>query len=89
MKRVYDINRTEYSHLILPSRPAVEKKSSIGDVKIDPDNQLSQEWKQEFINICQDFSDILTPVPGKCNGYFGFIDNSLNFTKTPPTSIKA
>jgi hypothetical protein len=41
VNKVYDFYREDNSHLILPDRPKLEKKSYLGDVKIDPDNQLS------------------------------------------------
>ena len=55
----------------------------IKDVQIDPDNQLSTEWKQKFQSLCEKYSSIITPVPGKYNGYYGHVDNSLHFSSTP------
>ena len=40
-------------------------------------------WKNKFKSICQDFRDIITPGPGKYNGFYACIDNSINFSSTP------
>ena len=64
-------------------------KSHLNDVIIDPDNQLSSEWKLKFKKVCEEFLDILNPRPGRYNGYYGNIDNSINFCSTPPPSIRA
>ena len=89
VNKVYDLHRNDNSHLVLPDRPKVEKKSYIGDVSIDPDNQLSPSWKTKFRQVCEEFSDIITPVPGRYNGYYGRVDNSIHWVSNPPPSIKA
>ena len=33
--------------------------------------------------------DTINPNPGRYNGYYGDIDNSLDFISTPPPSIRA
>lgn len=58
-------------------------------VLLDPDNILSQEWKTHFMETLKQFSDIITPVPGCYNGFYGHIDCSLNFIQSPPSSNKA
>ena len=84
VKKVYDVGREDLSHLILPDRPAVNEKCSyLEDVQIDPDNQLTPEWKKKFSSLCEKFTAIITPVPGRYNGYYGHVDNSLNFSSTP------
>ena len=90
VSKVYDLCRQDYSHFLLPDRPLIDTtKSYINDVQIDPDKQLSQEWRDKFYNVCHQYSDIITPIPGRYNGYFGQIDNSLNLIGPPPPSIKA
>ena len=89
LNKVYDISRSDLSHLILPSRPEIDDtKSFLDDIQIDPDDILSSEWKQKFASLCQEYQAIITPVPGKYNGYYGHVDNSLHFSSTP-APIKA
>ena len=68
-------NSTETSHIHL--------------INIDPDNILPTSWKDRFLSIFEQYSDIINPDPGTYNGYFGNVDCSLNFIKEPPSSIKA
>lgn len=67
----------------------IKPTNYLTDVSIDPDNILSQEWKDNFKNILQDFSDIITPIPGSYNNFYGEVDCSLNFIQDPPSSNKA
>ena len=39
--------------------------------------------------MCSDFKDIINPCPGKYNGYYGRVDNSINFASAPPPTIRA
>ena len=89
IRKLYDISDNDLSHLIPMSTESLDSESHISDISIDPDNQLSAYWKKEFRSICEQFSDIITPRPGKYNGYFGRVDNSINFSSKPPPSIKA
>ena len=58
-------------------------------VSIDPDNQLAPCWRLSFRELCSKFSDVLNPNPGRYNGHYGDIDNSIDFLSTPPPSVKA
>ena len=87
--KVYDLNRSDLSHLILPKRPEIDlDQSYLADIQIDPDKQLSAENKLKFKNLCEKYSDIITPAPGRYNGYYGRVDNSLHFISNP-APIKA
>ena len=55
---------------------------------IDPDNLLSQEYKQCFASILGQFEDIITERPGRYNGSFGQVSCTVNMTNEPPPSIK-
>ena len=89
VKKVYDL-QGDKSHFILPDRPNVDSnKSYINDVRLDPDQQLSPDCRNRFLSACHQFSHVITPIPGRYNGYYGHVDNSLNFVGTPPPSIKA
>ena len=67
----------------------VHKIDDIKTASVDPDNILSTQWKNHFTSILTDFSDIITPVPGCYNGFYGNIDCSINFIQPPPASNKA
>ena len=84
VKKVYDTSRSDLSHLILPERPKIDPTVSyLSDIQVDPDDQLSSEWKEKFSSLCKRYSSIITPAPGRYNGYFGHVDNSLHFSSTP------
>ena len=73
---------------ILPERTVDEDKCFLNDIKIDPDEQLSEETNLKIQQLCEKYSNIITPVPGKYNGYYGRVDNSVNFISNP-APIKA
>ena len=87
VRKVYDIGNTDVSHLI-PAQ-SLKQESFISEVNIDPDNQLSPEWKHKFKETCLEFSDIINPRPGKYNGFYGRVDNSINFASVPPPTVRA
>ena len=89
VNKIYDLHRSDESHLHLPKRPHIDTSiSNLKDVKVDPDKQLTDEMGEKFFKLCSEYSDIITPVPGKYNGHFGRVDNSLHFSSTP-APIKA
>ena len=60
----------------------------INDVTIDPDGTLTQSWRDKFRNLCLEYSDILNYRPSKYNGWYGEIDNSIDFSSSPPPTKK-
>ena len=64
-------------------------KSYTEQVIIDPDNQLSQDWKNQFKDVCENFIDVINPNPGRYNNFYGDVDCSIDFCSTPPPSVKA
>ena len=91
-RKIYDINREDISHLIphkIPDDKNDDKEDYLDEISVDPDNILSSAWKQRFLSICKEYSHIITPRPGKYNGFYGRIDNSINFSASPPPSIRA
>ena len=58
------------------------------DVIIDPDNQLTPEWRKKFRDLCYEFPDVLDPKPGRYNGAFGWLENSLDFVSKPPSNSR-
>ena len=87
VRKIYDLSRDDLSHLIPSEQPVADKENYLDEISIDPDNILTPAWQTRFRKICSDFSDIITPRPGKYNG--GRIDNSINFTAAPPPSIRS
>ena len=60
----------------------------VDDVKIDPDNRMNAEWKQKFRELCQEYSDIINYRPAKYNGFYGDVDNTIEFASIPPPTNK-
>ena len=89
IQKIYDLGREDLSHLYQARDIDGENSSYLEEISIDPDNVLTPDWRNRFASICKDFSNIITPKPGKYNGYYGRIDNSINFCNTPPPSIRA
>ena len=77
------------SHVTPQPIRKVNTADFLKDVCIDPDNILSNEWKQSFMDLMTDFTDIITPNPGCYNGFYGNVDCSINFLQPPPASNKA
>ena len=64
-------------------------KSYTDQVIIDPDNQLTEEWRTKFKKVCDDFTDVINPNPGRYNNFYGDVDCSIDFCSSPPPSVKA
>ena len=87
LRMIYDISDDDLSRFV----PHVERdfsKSYIKDISIDPDNLMSASWKRRFHSLCEKYSDIITPVPGKYNGAFGWTSTDINFSSKPPSVTK-
>ena len=54
------------------------------DIDLDPDNIMPNEEKKRFRSITNDFAEIFTKQPGKYNGFYGRVNNTLNFASKPP-----
>ena len=54
------------------------------EIDLDPDNVMPAEAKQEIRDISNEFAEIFTKAPGKYNGYYGRVNNTLNFATKPP-----
>ena len=88
LMKIYDISREDWSHLSLPSNIPPDNQNYIDQVSIDPNNQMTKIWKKSFLNLCESFSDIITPQPGRYNGYYGHTSTDINFSSTPPSNLK-
>ena len=87
------VSSVPYTHV--PTKAYSTYSVSIADekytdkVSIDPDELLAPNQKEKFNDLINEYSDVISPKPGKYNGYFGDVDCSLNFIKDPPASLKA
>ena len=86
--KVIEDARTDFTDLEPPPNFNPDEDHT-QDIKLDPDDQLSQGWKEKFQNVCSEFKDIFNPNPGRYNGFYGDIDCSLNFASVPPPSVRA
>ena len=86
VNKTYELGFKNIDHLL--AQPP-DNGDYLHEISIDPDNILSDEWKNKFASICKRFSHLITPKPGRYNGFFGRVDNSINFATQPPPSIKA
>ena len=85
--KIYDVAR-DHSHL-LPSKGQLEETNSyLNDISIDPDGVMPKIWKTRFKQLCTEYSNVITPVPGRYNGAFGRTSTDINFTSTPPSNQK-
>ena len=53
----------------------------IKDIQIDPDNVMTDNWKQKFTLLCENFSDIIQYKPATYNGFYGFVHISSQIDK--------
>ena len=58
------------------------------DVSIDPDNCMSSSWKQKFKHLVTSFKDVINYRPGRYNGSYGYVDNTIDFSSPPPPTSK-
>ena len=65
-----------------------ENESFLSQVQIDPDNQLSQDWKDKFRELLAGYDKVINPAPGKYNAAFGETTTKINFATVPPPSDK-
>ena len=89
LRKVYDINNQSMKQYEKPFLPKpITELFDFNQIKLDPDNILSYEWKTVFRDILTGFTDILTEMPGRYNGYYGQVPCTLTLTGTLPPSLK-
>ena len=49
---------------------------------------MLQPWKVKFLDLCNEFTDIKNYRPAKYHGFYGNIDNSIDFVSIPPPTHK-
>ena len=76
-------DQTQYSQGV-----TIKTKDYTDQIALDPDNILSPEEKAAFRKLCSEFKDVIRPEPGRYNGFYGHIDNSINFSARPPPNKK-
>ena len=85
--RVYNTDAVDLSQFENP-KPVEPDLSCLEEISVDPDNILSPEQKELFRLINCQYLDVLNRSPGRYNGSYGHIDNSINFIARPPSSNK-
>ena len=60
----------------------------VSDVQIDPDDTMNQHWKNKFLELCKEYTDIINYRPARYNGYYGDVNNSIDFATLPPPTQK-
>ena len=88
LRKIYDINNSSMKQFERPSILCNDNQCDLNQVKLDPDNVLSNDWKHIFTDILSNFTEILTTKPGRYNGYYGQVPCSLTLTGTLPPSVK-
>ena len=86
--KIYDISREDLTHLAPPDQLSADTSSYTHDILIDPDKQMSMSWRKRFTNLCESYSEIITPRPGRYNGAFGRVSTDINFVSKPPANLK-
>ena len=87
---IYDINEQDWSHLEMPIRETIDETINyIEDIKIDPDKLWDQDTRDKFLELSKEYSDIITPIPGRYNGASGHVWTGIDFRTIPPPSYKA
>ena len=88
VRKIYDINRDNFIPFAYPSVKQAIHVNITDEIQIDPDNVLSEEWKQIFKDTIHSYKDIFKDSPGRYNGFFGHVTCSLTLTGNPPPSLK-
>ena len=65
-----------------------DNASFLEDVVLDPDNQLTLDWKSKFRDLCENYSDIIKYAPGTYNGKAGYTKNTIEFSSIPPPNSR-
>ena len=58
------------------------------EIQLDPDGVMPGAAKAEMRSITNKFAQVFTKAPGKYNGYFGKVDNSIVFASKPTPNTK-
>ena len=70
------------------STPEPQKPWTEPDIVLDPDNTMPESAKKLMRDISNKFSQVFNKRPGKYNGYYGRVDNSINFASPPVPNLK-
>ena len=86
IRKIVDSNDDEFRFTSFADTSG--KTSHLGEIQLDPDNQLSEAWRTKFRQLMEDYDEIVDPAPGKYNGKFGEVTTKINFAATPPPTDK-
>ena len=66
----------------------MEMTDHSGKIQIDPGKILDQQKRDEILKMCQEYPDVIRPEPGLYNGFYGHIDNKIDWKSEPPYTQK-
>ena len=70
------------------STPEPQVPWTAPDIVLDPDNTMPESAKKLMREISNKFSQVFNKRPGKYNGYYGRVDNSITFASPPVPNLK-
>ena len=82
VNKVYS-HAPDHSQYVSHRDPELARIDHVDKVKIDPDKILSEADREKFRGLCQEFSDVLRPEPGRYNGRAGYVNNRIKFLSKP------
>ena len=87
LQRVVDTPSSEFRYKEFRN-PDVDPPQPVPEIILDPDNVMPSWAKKEIRDITNEFSDVFTKRPGKYNGHYGKVDNSIKFSTPPAAGTK-
>ena len=87
VKKIVESPEGEFRYKYLGKEEKVDPLK-VSDIVLDPDNIMPVTAKERVMAVSQKYSELFTKRPGKYNGSFGKVDNSINFATTPTPNMK-
>ena len=88
-RRLYEVNKESLKQFEYPMRKCQQETTDfMTQVSIDPDNRLSALEKEQVASLLQCYQNVISDVPGRYNGYYGYVNCALSYSSTPPPSVK-
>ena len=85
--RVIEEPNTDFRYKIFGT-PTPPGEWTEPEIDLDPDGIMPEEAKKLIREVTNEFAAVFTKAPGKYNGYYGLMDNSIQFTSPPAPNTK-
>ena len=85
--RVIEESGTDFRYKVFGT-PTLKRKWTEPEIDLDPDGIMPEEAKKLIREVTNEFAAVFTTAPGKYNGYYGLMDNSIQFTSPPAPNTK-